>query len=228
MPLTKILRLLLAPAAVAAMALLGSACTNGTAVGGSSNYNPVAYRPHNPGNVRVKVSLTNRAVYVLEGEKPLLVAATTIGIPAKPTPKGAFRIYRKERDKRSGSYGFRVQGDRVVAAEAGKPVPGRYVGYPMAYWCEFAPAYGFHEGYVWPVPRSHGCLRLHHNVAPKFFALVHNGTPVSIAATQPEDATIGRDLPRPSDYNDPDPPATYMVSAKPFQSASSDELLRSY
>ncbi len=94
----------------------------------------------------------------------------------------------------------------VTAAEAGHG-SGQYVGYPMAFWCEFKPEYGFHQGYVWPVPRSHGCLRLHHNVAPKFFALVHVGTPVDIAQTQPEDATIGANVQRPTDYNDPDPGA---------------------
>lgn len=224
---TKILRSLLAPAALAAVAVFGSACT-GPAVGGGSNYNPVAYRPHSPGSVQVKVSLANRCVYVMEGSKPLLVAAVTIGIPAKPTPKGNFRIYSKIREKRSGSYGFRVQANTVIPAEANKPVSGKYVGYPMAYWCEFAPAYGFHEGYVWPTPRSHGCLRLHHNVAPKFFALVKNGTPVNIANSQPEDATVGANLPRPTDYNDPDPAPTYMVSSKVFESAPNDELLKPY
>lgn len=211
----------------AALALL-PACTS-PQVGGGGSYNPVAYRPHNPGNVRVKVSLANQAVYVLEGDKPLLVAATNVGIPSKPTPKGTFRIYNKIEKKRSGSYGFRVQsGGNVVPAEAGKPIPGQYVGYPMAYWCEFAPAYGFHEGYVHPAPRTHGCLRLHHNVAAKFFALVKTGTPVSIAQTQPEDETLGRNLQRPTDYNDPDPPASYMVSNKVFEHPPDSELLRSY
>src|SRR6266700_3569736 len=41
-------------------------------------------------------------------------AAISVGIPAKPTPKGNFTIYSKQEQKRSGSYGFSVQGDRVV------------------------------------------------------------------------------------------------------------------
>jgi hypothetical protein len=86
----------------------------------------------------------------------------------------------------------------------------------MAYWVEFKPAYGFHQGAVWPIPHSHGCLRLHPNAAPKFFALVRTGTPVNIAFTQPEDQTIGKSAPRPSDYSDPDPPAAYMVSDAVF------------
>ena len=88
----------------------------------------------------------------------------------------------------------------------------------MGYWCEFSPAYGFHQGYVWPVPRSHGCIRLHKNVASKFFALVHSGTPVNIADTQPEDATIGANVQRPTDYQDADPAPSYTASDRVFDS----------
>ena len=184
---------------------------------GGGSYNVVAYKPHNPNNVRIKVSLSKQNVYVMEGDRCLLAAATCVGTPQKPTPSGNFTIYRKEAEKRSGSYGFRVQGDRVVGAQAGDPIPGRYVGYPMAYWCEFAPAYGFHSGYVHPFPKTHGCLRLHKSVAPKFFELARIGTPVNIAATQPEDATIGPKVARPTDYKDPDPPGSYMVSSRVFE-----------
>ena len=185
--------------------------------GSSGNYSVVAYKPHNPNAVRVKVSLSKQVVYVMEGSKPLLVAATNVGIPAKPTPTGNFTIERKEKDKRSGTYGFYKNGDTVVPAESGHG-HGQYIGYPMAFWCEFKPEYGFHQGYVWPVPRTHGCLRLHHAVAPKFFALVHVGTPVNIAYSQPEDATIGANVPRPGDYNDPDPAPSYMASNAVFAS----------
>jgi hypothetical protein len=195
------------------------ACT-ATAPKLAGRYDSPAHRPQNPGAVRVKVSLQNQAIYVMEGNRPLLVTATTVGTPQKPTPRGNFRVYKKIRDKRSYSYGFWVRGNDIVAGTSGQRPGGggwSYVGYPMAYWCEFLPAYGFHEGFVWPVPRTHGCLRLHKNVAPKFFALVQNGTPVSIATTQPEDATLGRNLARPQDYRDPDPPASLMISSRVFQ-----------
>lgn len=207
----KIAHLLPAAAAALALSLLGGCVTS--TVG---DPNPVAYKPRNPANVRVKVSLAKQQVYVLEGDRPLLVAATCVGIPGKATPCGNFTAYNKIARKRSGSYGFYMSGGRIVAAEAGRG-SGSYVGYPMPYWVEFAPAYGFHQGYVWPVPRTHGCLRLHKNVAPKFFALVREGTPINIARTQPEDETIGRNVPRPRDYNDPDPAAAIMVSGHAFE-----------
>ena len=40
---------------------------------------------------------------------------------------------------------------------------------------------------------------MHKNVAPKFYRLVRQGAPVSISQSQPEDATFGRNIPRPPD-----------------------------
>ena len=186
--------------------------------------NPVAYKPHNPANVRVKVSLSKQQVYVMEGSRPLLVAATCVGLPGKSTPCGNFTAFNKIAHKRSGSYGYYKNGASIRAAEAGHG-SGSYIGYPMPYWVEFAPAYGFHQGYVWPFPRTHGCLRLHKNVAAKFYALVREGTPINIARTQPEDLTIGRSVPRPGDYNDPDPSPAFMISSQAF-AAPAGPLLR--
>ena len=177
--------------------------------------NPVAYRPHNQANVRVKVSLSTQQVYVMEGDRPLLVAATCVGKADHPTPCGNFTAFNKLSRKRSGSYGYYIKGGTIRAAEAGHG-SGTYVGYPMPYWVEFTPSYGFHQGYVWPMARTHGCLRLHKNVAAKFFALVKEGTPIQIARSQPEDATIGRSVPRPHDFNDPDPSPALMISDQAF------------
>lgn len=193
-----------------------SACAGGPVskrLGG--RYDAVAYKPNNPDNVRIKVSLQNRAVYVMEGNEPLLVTATAIGTPENPTPKGNFKVYKKIEKKRSNTYGFSVSGDSIRPSKSSQAT-GRYVGFPMAYWVEFLPAYGFHEGAVWPIPRTHGCLRLHKNVAPKFFALAKLGTPVSIAETQPEDATLGRNLDRPQDFRDPDPPGHVIITDAVF------------
>jgi hypothetical protein len=186
----------------------------------SGTYTVTAHRPHDPSAVRVKVSLSQQNIYVMEGDRVLMAVATTVGIPAKPTPKGNFTIYSKQEHKRSGSYGFRVQGDRIIPAEAGANIPGRYVGYPMGYWCEFAPAYGFHQGYVHLRPRSHGCIRLKGEAAPKFFALVKNGTPVNIAETQPEDATVGPTIKRVDDSKTPDPPNSVAISEAAFKKPS--------
>ncbi len=203
----------------AAAALFLTSCGSMTSVS-SGSYRVTAHRPHNPSAVRVKVSLSQQNIYVMEGDRCLMAVATTVGIPAKPTPKGNFTIYSKQEHKRSGSYGFRVQGDRIIPAEAGANIPGRYVGYPMGYWCEFAPAYGFHQGYVHLRPRSHGCVRLKGEAAAKFWALVKIGTPVNIAETQPEDATLGPKIQRIDDSKTPDPPNSVAISEAAFQKPS--------
>ena len=206
-------RLLALACAAAGFAVLTGCATTGSI--SRTPYTVTAYKPKNPDNVRVKVSLSNRAVYVMEGDTPLLVTAVAIGLPDKPTPTGSFRVFNKVEHKRSGSYGFSVNGDTITPCKASEAT-GHYVGFPMAYWVEFAPGYGFHEGAVWPIPRSHGCLRLHKNAAPKFWALTKIGTPVNVAQTQPEDATIGKDLKRPQDYKDPDPPKPILISDRAF------------
>ena len=199
-----------------AVVVLLSGCE--TAGVSSANYHVTAYRPNDPSKVRVRVSLSKENVYVMEGERCLMAVACSVGIPAKPTPRGSFTIYAKEEHKRSGSYGFSVQGDRVVPSTGGGG--GRYVGYPMGYWCEFAPAYGFHQGYVHLQPRTHGCIRLHGEAAAKFYALVHTGTPVNIATTQAEDETIGPKVVRVDDSRTPDPPPSTMITSAAFQKPS--------
>jgi lipoprotein-anchoring transpeptidase ErfK/SrfK len=212
-------RLLLAAGLCSAVFL--TSCESTSSVASTRGaYRVTAKRPNNPNNVRVKVSLARQNVYVMEGDRVLMAVATTVGTPEKPTPKGNFKIYRKEEFKRSNTYGFRVQGDRVIPAKSSDKIPGKYVGYPMGYWCEFKPAYGFHQGYVHPRPRSHGCLRLKGEAAAKFFALVKSGTPVNIADTQPEDATIGPKIQRPDDSRLPDIPSNVVITQAAFQRPS--------
>ena len=187
-------------------------------------YHVDAFAPKNPSNVRIKVSLQNRAVYVMEGNNPLMVTATAIGRPETPTPTGHFRVGTRIPEKRSNSYGLWTNGTTTVPSRGpnkGGQSPGSgyyYVGFPMQWWVglDRAPAYGFHVGSVWPTPRTHGCLRLHQNVAHKFFQLAQPGTPIYIAESLPEDLTIGRNISRPTDYDDPDLPNHVLISREAF------------
>src|SRR5216117_4127780 len=209
-------RFILIGSGVGILSLLTGCATS--RVAGGKLYHVTAYRPHDPSAVRVKVSLSKQNIYVMEGDRCLMAVACSVGIPNKPTPRGNFTIYAKQEQKRSGSYGFSVQGNRIVPSTGGGP--GRYVGYPMGYWCEFAPAYGFHRGFVHPVPRTHGCIRLKGEAAPKFYALVHNGTPVRIATTQPEDESIGLKVKRVDDSRTPDPDPHITITSAAFEKPS--------
>src|SRR4029078_9688185 len=168
----------------ATAALFLTSCGSMTSVS-SGNYRVTAHRPHDPSKVEVKLSLYTQNLYVMEGDRLLMAVQGNVGKPSVPTPTGNFTIIDKIKTK-----------SRVTE-------PDR--GYPMAYWCEFAPAYGFHEGFVHPYPHTHGCVRLHKESAARLFALVHIGTPVDIANSQPEDATVGKSVQTLDQSHDPDP-----------------------
>jgi hypothetical protein len=169
----------------------------GTAYKGARSYHVVAYKPHNPENVRVKLSTGSQTVYVTEGDRLLMAAQANVGRAGAGTPHGHFHIEAKDKTKR-----------RVSEPDA---------GYPMAYWCEFAPAYGFHEGFVWSSPRTHGCVRLHREAAARLYALVHIGTPVHIESSLPEDAKYAKDVTRIDQSKDPDPPRSLLMSSAWFK-----------
>ena len=181
-----------------ALSLLTGCQTGGLGrAGGSGNYHVTAYRPHDPSKVVVKLSLSTQNLYVMEEDRLLMAVQGNVGKPGAETPTGNFTIYNKDKTKR-----------RVSEPDA---------GYPMAYWCEFKPAYGFHEGFVWSVPRTHGCVRLHREAAARLYALTRIGTPVHIARSLPEDEKYGSQVRRLDQSRDPDPPRSQMLSASWFK-----------
>jgi hypothetical protein len=186
-----------------AAAFLASSCstttTTGSGLAAYHAYDRPAKLPANPNNVRVKVSLSKQRTYVMEGDEMLLVMPVAVGAPGSATPAGSFRIFNKEAKRRANTHGFAYNGSQVKRSMlSSRPVGWSFKGTPMPYWCEFKPAYGFHTGWVKHHPSTHGCIRMHENLAPKFFRLVSVGTPVNIAYSQPEDATHGN-IPLPPD-----------------------------
>jgi len=198
-----------------------SSCSLSKPGGGLADYD--AYdRPtkmaQNPKNVRVKVSLSKQRVYVIEGTEMLLAMPCTVGAPGSPTPTGNFRISNKEEMRRANTHGLARNGDTFKQTYLkDKPAGWDFKGSPMPYWCEFKTAYGFHIGWLKHSPSSHGCIRLHKNLAPKFYQLVSIGTPVSISYYQPEDAEWAQmDLP-PDAGPLPDYPKPYYWNGDYFK-----------
>ncbi len=175
-------------------ALLGG-CATGPARSGP--YKVTAFKPKNPNAVSVRVSTSTQHVYVMEGDRLLMAVQGCVGTQKDPTPAGRFTITRKEKNKR-----------RISQPDA---------GYPMAYWAEFKSAYGFHEGFVHPYPRTHGCIRLHKEAAARLFALVKVGTPVYIASNQPQDAQYGHFVRKLDESRDPNPPRALLMSPAWFK-----------
>jgi L,D-transpeptidase catalytic domain len=179
----------------AAAALFLTSCGTMSRVS-SGSYHVVAHKPHDPSKVQVKLSLATQFLYVVEpdkeGDRLLMAVQGNVGKPGAATPTGNYTIYNKEKHRRRQS-----EPDR---------------GYPMAYWCEFKPAYGFHEGFVHPAPHTHGCVRLHREAAARLFALTRIGTPVIIQNSLPEDKKWGSEVRRLDQSRDPDPPRSLMLS----------------
>jgi hypothetical protein len=167
----------------------------------STSFDPPLTAPTNPSAVRVKLSTGAQRVYVMEGTRVLLASPCSVGPDGTraATPHGHFTIYSKVFQRRRVSE------------------PGS--GYPMTYWMEFKPAYGMHWGFVKPYPCTHGCVRLPIKTAKKMFSVVRVGTPIDIASSFPEDATVGKSLPVLDDGPMPDPPWSYMSSPQVFKDA---------
>src|SRR5947208_15260461 len=96
-------------AAGASLALLLAGCATGKVAGGGA-YHVTAYKPHDPSAARVKVSLSQENVYVMQGDRSRMPAAISVGRPNNPPPKGNFTIHSKlkrSRPRPSDSNGTR-------------------------------------------------------------------------------------------------------------------------
>ncbi len=134
-----------------------------------------------------------------------------------PTPQGHFRIYNKIEHKRSGSYGYRVQGEHVVPRTRGRTCPDVM---SVIRWVT-----GVNSRRLTAFIRA-SCIRCRARTAA-FVCMAKPrrsssrsckiGTPVSIATTQPEDATIGPKVERVDDSKAPDPSPALMITSGGFQ-----------
>ncbi len=156
-----------------------------------------ARKAANPSNVTVRISLGKQLMYIAEGDRYediLLAAPVCVGAPGSPTPKGTYIVRAKDKNHRANTHGWAwnpATGAYRRSYRSTCPQGSVFTPPPMPYWIEFrSSAYGIHTGYVHPVPKSHGCIRMHKNIAPKAFELVRIGTPVIIADSLPFDATV--------------------------------------
>jgi lipoprotein-anchoring transpeptidase ErfK/SrfK len=137
---------------------------------------------------KVVINLSEQRAYLIEQGTVALVSPTASGKPGWPTPTGTFRIFNKDIDHRSRSFGSVLdRWGRVVNSNAtpGSHVPagGRYRPAPMPYFMEFSSEAGMHAGYLPGYPASHGCVRMPRDLAAMFFERVHIGTPVRVVGS---------------------------------------------
>jgi hypothetical protein len=190
-------------------------------------YDRPATPPNNPSAVEVKVSLSKQRAYVMEEGKMLMVMPVSVGKPDSPTPTGSFRISKKEHKHRSTTHGYAHKGKQVrKCGVENKPSGWSFKGTPMPYWCEFTPKIGFHTGWIRHSPcTSDGTIRMHENLAPKFFQMVSIGTPVNISYTQPEDLSWAN-IPLPPRFRPAARPPRFPVSGRRLFHASQEPGVR--
>lgn len=137
---------------------------------------------------KVVINLSEQRAYLVEQGRVALVSPIASGKYGWPTPTGDFRIFNKDINHRSRSFGSVLDSSgRVVNSNAtpGSHVPpgGHYRAAPMPYFMEFSAAIGMHAGYLPGYPASHGCVRMPRDLAAAFFEQVHVGTPVAVVGS---------------------------------------------
>lgn len=121
------------------------------------------------------VDLTTEQAWLMdEGEVTYGPVPMRGGMPGYETPVGTFNVLWKDIDHRSREY------DNA----------------PMPYSVFFTDTgVAFHEGDL--SRQSHGCVRLSHSAAQKFYAELQEGEVVQVVSTAaPEDAPEDQDAPR--------------------------------
>ena len=149
---------------------------------------------------RVIINLSEQRAYLIEGGKVSLISPIASGKPGWSTPTGNFSVISKDIDHRSGSFGSVIDGSgRIATANA---TPGTYVPpgchyrpAPMPYYMEFSQAIGMHAGYLPGYPASHGCVRMPRDLAARFFERVNIRTPVTVAGSTRNLASVRRAIP---------------------------------
>lgn len=109
------------------------------------------------------------------------------GVKAYPTKAGNYKIISKKVDHTSNLYGKildaegkLVNGNADITVDA-IPEGGKFEGSPMPYWMRLTyQGLGMHVGKVRRKPVSHGCIRLHKEVAQTLFSSLPVGTEVEI------------------------------------------------
>jgi len=149
---------------------------------------------------RVIINLSDQRASLVQQGRITLVSPIASGKPGWSTPTGSFRIFKKDIDHRSQSFGSVVDAyGRVVNSNATPsshlPRGGHFRPAPMPYFMEFSPMVGMHAGYLPGYPASHGCVRMPRDLALLFFERVQIGTPVTVVGSTHNLALVRRALP---------------------------------
>ena len=124
---------------------------------------------------RIVVSIPDRKLVLLEGNRVLKVYDVAVGKPSTPSPAGEFRVMNRIANPTYFGTG------KVIAPGKQNPLGTRWIGLS-------AKGYGIHGTNV-PSSigkaASHGCIRMRQRDVEELFDLVQVGVPVELAGERP-------------------------------------------
>jgi lipoprotein-anchoring transpeptidase ErfK/SrfK len=119
---------------------------------------------------RIVVSIPDRKLAVLEGERVLRVFPTAVGAPASPSPAGSYKIVARIPDPTWYGKG------KIVPPGKSNPLGTRWLGLSIK-------GYGIH-GTNNPASighsASHGCIRMRNHDVEQLFNMVEDGDAVEL------------------------------------------------
>ena len=149
--------------------------------------NESIYAAATPENTKIRVNLSDQRAQLLVGRGEHVAIDTPVctGRTAKKTRPGIYPIKEKIVNKRSTIFGTCYYKGRRVHGGDRRKYHGRrdkYVGASLPYWMRLTDGgVGMHgSNSVKRSPSSNGCVRTPHDVVPKIYAKVKEGTPVQI------------------------------------------------
>jgi len=119
---------------------------------------------------RIVVSIPDRKLALLEGDRVLRVFPTAVGAPASPSPAGSYKIVERVPDPTWYGKG------KIVPPGKNNPVGTRWIGLSIK-------GYGIH-GTNAPASighnASHGCIRMRNRDVEQLFEMVQVGDAVEL------------------------------------------------
>jgi hypothetical protein len=139
------------------------------------------------GSPLIRINRSQQKASFYKGGVLVGVSRISSGKEDSGTPPGNYKISQKSKDHKSTLYGVfkdKTTGQTIndsVDIRVDKIPPNAYfVNAPMPNFMRFNGAIGMHTGYLPGYPASHGCVRMPHHMAEKFFENVEVGTPVIV------------------------------------------------
>jgi len=134
----------------------------------------------------IVIDLSEQTARFYKGGVEVGTAPVSTGREGYNTPTGKFSVIEKDRNHISTLYGDYVDSSgapvmKNIGVNENKRPPGtHFQGAPMPNFLRITGGVGMHAGYLPGYAASHGCIRLPHGAAEKFYENAPAGTPVSI------------------------------------------------